>query len=287
MAPLFHQIALSVGSLVSVYACPAIASVLTGTGNLVDSTQRRVMETGDWLITAMLPGALVPGGAGYAATVEVRMLHAHVRWAQARHGYDSSEFGVPISQADLIRTWLDFTYTLCRALTRLGIGFTSEESGEIYRLWWHLGHLLGIDADLYRDITDHRAAAEMHALLDAANELPTQHSTQLTEAVLGVVASGLADKTRLPPKAARSLINALARRIHGKAKADSLDIPHSPFTAVLPLLASKTSRDRALLRRQPEKWAQATEKNMSSARALLTNVSIAEASVCQASLQAW
>jgi hypothetical protein len=283
VAPLFHQIVLSVGSLVNVYASPAIANVLVGNGKLVESTQRRVMETGDWLITTMLPGTLRPGGSGYVATIEVRMLHANVRWAQTRHGYDSSAFGVPISQADLARTWLDFTYTSCRALNRLGVGFTAEEFGEIYRLWWYLGHLLGIDPNLYRNITSQHDAAELHALLDATNEPPTQQSAQLTEAVLGVVASGLADKTNLPPKAARSLINACARRIHDKAKADSLGIPHSPFTAVLPLLARRTSRDRAMLRRQPEKWAQAIEKNMNSARGLLATLD--EPTTCQASFQ--
>lgn len=269
VAPLFHQIALSVGSLINVYASPAIANVLIGTGDLVDDVQRRIMATGDWLITTMLPGTLRPGGSGYVAAIEVRMLHANVRWAQTRHGYDRGAFGMPVNQADMARTWLDFTYTMCRALSRLGVDFTAEELGEIYQLWWYLGHLLGIDPTLYRNITNHGDAAELNALLDATNEPPTLHSAQLTEAVLGAVASGLADKTRLPPKAARSLINALARRIHGKTKADSLGIPYSRFTVVLPLLAWKASRDRALLRHQPEKWAQAIKKNMNSARALV------------------
>ena len=282
-AALFHQIALSVGSLINVYTSPAIANVLISTGELVDDAQRRIMKTGDWLITTMLPGTLRPGKSGYVATIEVRMLHANIRSAQTRHGYDSSAFGMPINQVDLARTWLDFTYTLGWALTRLGVEFTADEFGEIYRLWWYLGHLLGIDPNLYRNITNHDDAAELHALLDATNESPTRHSAQLTEALLDVVASGLADKIKLPPKAARSLVNALARRIHGKIKADSLGIPNSRFTVVLPLLARKTNRDRTLLRRQPEKWTQAIEKNMNSARALLAISN--EPNACQASFR--
>lgn len=269
VAPLFHQIALSVGSLINVYASPAIANVLIGSGELLDDVERRIKATGDWLITTMLPGTLRPGGSGYVATIEVRMLHTNVRWEQTRHGYDSGAFGIPINQADLARTWLDFTYTMCQALTRLGVEFTAEELSEIYRLWRYLGHLLGIDPNLYGNITNHHDAAALRALLDATNEPPTRHSTQLTEAVLGVVASGMAEKTGLPPKAARSLINALARRIHGKIKADSLGIPSSRITVALPLLTRKASRNRASLRRRPQKWAQTIEMNMNSARALV------------------
>lgn len=269
VAPVFKQLALSVGALVNTYSSPSIANVLSGTGLLVDAAKRRVEETGKWLLTAMLPGELRPGRAGYEATLQVRMLHAYIRWAQSRRGYDVAEFGVPIGQLDLARTWLDFTYTSYGALERMGIEFRAEEIDTLYQLWWYLGHLLGIDPRLYRNIHTQQEAARLLARLDATNGPVTDQSVALTNAVLTVVAELLSTQTKLPPKAARGIVNGLTHRVHGDAKALALRVPRSPIAAVLPLTAAMVRRDRSGLRQRPDRWGARIDANVASGRDLL------------------
>jgi len=86
--------------------------VLTTTGRLIDGAQRRAFKKpAKWLMAQMLPGALRPGQPGYVATLQVRMLHAHMRRLARSRGYDEAAFGAPINQVDLARTWMDFTVT--------------------------------------------------------------------------------------------------------------------------------------------------------------------------------
>ncbi|MDQ1505896.1 MAG: hypothetical protein QOD57_3623, partial [Actinomycetota bacterium] len=71
-----HLVSLSAGALLRVYESPSIANVLASTSRLIDGADRRIRETGQWVVTAMLPGALRAGEAGYVATLQVRLLHA-------------------------------------------------------------------------------------------------------------------------------------------------------------------------------------------------------------------
>jgi len=51
-----------------------------------------------------MPGGLLRGAPGYHATVQVRLLHARIRSSALKHGWDTTEWGVPISQVDVART---------------------------------------------------------------------------------------------------------------------------------------------------------------------------------------
>ncbi len=74
------QLLLGPGSLINTYRSPAIARVLIASGRLdTAAAARRISETGAWLGAAVQPGYLRVGAPGYVATVQVRLLHAHVR----------------------------------------------------------------------------------------------------------------------------------------------------------------------------------------------------------------
>jgi hypothetical protein len=85
-----HLIAQSAGSLVGVYASPSIGHVLALSGRLVEGASRRIQETGRWLAQAMAPGALRIGRPGYVATLQVRLLHAHMRRLAGRKHFDEA-----------------------------------------------------------------------------------------------------------------------------------------------------------------------------------------------------
>ncbi|GAA1015174.1 hypothetical protein Aple_068230 [Acrocarpospora pleiomorpha] len=248
-----HALTLALGALTHTYSSPAIAAVLIGTGELIKSTQRRLLETTDWLLRCMQPGALRVGGSGYVATLQVRMLHAQARARTLANGWDVAAFGTPISQVDLVRTWLDFLPVSYGCLSRLGYDLTSAEISDLYRTWWYIAHLLGIDPRLYRRITDHTTARQLLTVVDATNQPPDANSRALvTESVRAT--SGLFSLATVLPPISTETINATFRHINGDPIADLYAIRRTPAQALIPPTALATRNARTLARAIPLTW---------------------------------
>jgi len=262
-----HILSLSAGALVRVYESPSIAKVLSTTGRLVDRAERRLTETGTWVTQAMLPGNLRRGKPGYVATLDVRMLHAHMRKLALDRGYDSSLDGVPINQVDLARTWMDFTLTAFTAEELLGFGLTGRELDGLYRYWWYVAHLLGIDARLVEGITGNEGARRVDGLLQAVTGPVSDDSARLADATLDSIASLLQGFLRLPPRLTRPALDALTRRIHGVPMSQDLRIDPAPVAdALLTPAVAGFRTARAARRRSPERWEAAIDANIAGER---------------------
>ncbi|MYW73217.1 oxygenase MpaB family protein, partial [Pseudonocardia sp. SID8383] len=209
--PAVHTLSLSAGALLRTYGSPSIAVLLGTTGRLVESAERRLTETGTWLLAATLPGGMRPGSPGYVGTLQVRMLHARMRVLARGRGLDEAVHGTPVNQVDLVRTWLDFTLVSMRAEATIGFGLTPAETTEVYACWQLLAHQLGIDPELVRDVTSHAEAEELDALVTAVTGPPAPESRALAGALIGAVAALLVQPLRLPVPQGRRLLQALAR----------------------------------------------------------------------------
>jgi hypothetical protein len=256
-----HLISLSAGALVRVYASPSIARVLATTGRLIDGADRRILETGKWLTHAVAPGGLLVGGPGYISTIQVRMLHAHMRNVVRTKGFDESAFGAPINQVDLTRTWMDFTRTSFMAEEIMGFGLTVSELDELYRHWWYLAHLLGIDERLVRGLSSNEAAGRVNDMLDAVTGPPARESIELTEMTIAAINTELVEAIHVPGVSGLPVLQALARRFHGDAVADDLGIPrHDVTDSLLTPVVSMIREERAKTRLDADKWQQKIEK---------------------------
>jgi hypothetical protein len=263
VSPLWYELSAIGSALVHTYASPAIARLLTQTGRLTTMAPRRLAETGMWAGQATMPRGLLRGAPGYQATVQVRLLHARIRSSALKHGWDTAEWGIPIGQVDLARTWLDFTMTPFRALAGLGIELTRAEQNSLYRYWHYIAYLLGLHDGFYRDVTDHDSARELGNLFDLTIAAPDENSRALTAAMVGAQVELLASAPQpLMPRAAFSdLINGILRRTFGDDRADQLGIPVSsaaPFLVMIALANRETRRWQTLT---PESAAQALEEN--------------------------
>lgn len=267
MPPAVHMVSLSAGALIRVYESPSISQVLATTGRLIDGADRRIRETGKWVSTAMLPGGLRPGGPGYVATLQVRMLHAQMRRLARTRGFDEAQHGVPINQVDLARTWMDFTYTSMRAEEIMGFSLTSHETRSLYSYWWLLAHLLGIDPRLVQGVSTNEQAAKVDALFQYVTGPLIDDSVALASATLNSIADLLHAALRLPePLGARGLAS-LARMFHGDAVADELGIARSRAAdAVLATAIDRVRAVRTSLRAEPTKWSAHIENNLATAR---------------------
>jgi hypothetical protein len=268
--PASRMIALSAGALVRTYSSPSIAAVLGTTRRLVETADRRLLETGIWLNSAMLPGGLRPGAPGYVATLQVRMMHAHVRRHSGARGHDDTVYGVAINQIDLARTWMDFTLTSYRAEQAMGFDRTPSELGQAYRYWWYIAHLLGLDARLVEGISSHEQAARVDALLDAVTGPPSPGSAALAEASLVSIATKLHEIVGVPVALGRPALDALTRRFHGHALGDDLGLPRAAAADALlgPAIAGVRWSHRRT-RANPDAWRRVHEKGMAAARELI------------------
>lgn len=258
-----HLISLTAGALVKVYASTSIARVLATTGRLVEGAEKRVNETGLWLAKTMLPDGLQTGNPGYVATVQVRMLHAMMRPYVRTHGYDENVDGAAISQIDLARTWIDFTYTSMHAETVMGGEFTNSEIAEMYRYWWHIGHLLGIDARFYNGIKSHQEALKISEMLDAVTGLPVPQTSELVKSTMGAVSAAIKQIFPIPNQMSAAVQETLARMFHGDALADELKIKSHPEIKMLlqPFFSAMKAR-RSRRRANETKWNEGIDKEI-------------------------
>ncbi len=273
----WYELSAISSALVHTYASPAIARLLTQTGRLTTMAPRRLAETGMWAGQAIMPGGLLRGAPGYQATVQVRLLHARMRSSALQHGWDAAEWGVPINQVDVARTWLDFTLTPFRALAALGIELTQAEQNSLYQYWHYIAYLLGLEDDsFYQDVTDHERAQELRHLLDLTIGPPDENSRALTAAMVGALADLLASAPQpLMPRARFvDLIHGMLRRTVGDDHADQLGIPVSsaaPFLAIIALANSEARRWQTFT---PQSAAQALRENTAGRMAGNTSASV-------------
>ncbi|MBS0425694.1 MAG: DUF2236 domain-containing protein [Proteobacteria bacterium] len=238
-------VALGPGSLAHTYSSPPIAKVLMNTRNLQERTARRLAETATWSHQIVRPGGLAPGAPGYVHTLQVRLLHARVRAATLRAGTPQNG-RMPISQLDLLRTWLDFTAVPFNALQRLGLGFQEADIADLYALWQGIAHLLGVEPAYYHDIECQADALALLAAIDDVLPPPDENSRALTASMLEATAHLLRPKLHMPADVAVGLMRAFCRHIHGDEAADALGVETTWTTALLPGLvdANRYRRNR-------------------------------------------
>lgn len=245
---LWMTVSLGPGSLAHTYSSPNIAKVLMKTGNLDTSAPRRLAETGTWEQQTLRPGGLVAGAEGYIHTLQVRLLHARVRAGMLRKGWSTDEQGVPISQLDLVRTWLDFTYVPFSALEKIGITFSDQEFLDLYHLWQRVAHLLGVEPRFYRQVTDQASAARLLALIDASCPSPDENSRQLTDKMLTAVGQLLQPALGVPEQVAINLMHSFCRLFHSAEFCQAMGVKPNWTESLLPALADANRYQRHLER---------------------------------------
>lgn len=244
---LWISLSLGPGSLVHTYTAAPIARVLMATGNLDRMAERRILETGAWLTACVLPDGMAIGARGYVRTLQVRLLHARVRRALAQR----EPSRVAINQVEMARTWLDFTYVPFSAMRRLGVTFTRDELRDLYAMWRHIGHLVGVDPALYQSVIDDQSAAELLAAIDQRFGGVTPESRALTRAMLDALAKILSDKLPMTERMAFVLLSEVTRRIQGDALADELGVERTILRPAMGLVSALNRGRRWLQRKVP------------------------------------
>ncbi|MEO1054000.1 MAG: oxygenase MpaB family protein, partial [Bacteroidota bacterium] len=150
---------LNVKSLPLCYACSKGAKVLFMTGRLseqngsIDPLARRLMETAQMIVNAMMPGGLSSEGKGIVTMQKVRLIHASIRYFLKnpkfnKEGWDTATYGEPINQEDMAGTLMSFAALILKGLEQLNISLTTEEQNAYMHCWEIIGTMMGVDRDL-------------------------------------------------------------------------------------------------------------------------------------------
>jgi hypothetical protein len=227
-------IVLGAASLVSGYANSAASRPLELTGRYIENAGARTIEVGSWLVEVSRGGGLERHSTGFELTVRVRVIHALVRAAlRDDPAWDLRAWGVPICQAYLGYTLIEFCLIPVRGMRAIGAPHLPAEEEAAYARWRYLGHLLGIEpALLPRDRAEQERLEEIYLLtrppVDAycRDLVGSINSEFLVPEIEELLPARPARLRRLAPP----VVHGLERVFLGDRIADELGIPQAPRT---------------------------------------------------------
>jgi hypothetical protein len=221
------MIVLSAWSLINGYHSSAAVKPLAFTGQLHRNTQRRLAETARFVSEVSQVDGLRAGRPGRDISLRVSVIHAHVRRACLQSDQWRIEaWGVPINQADMFGTLLEFSLLMMDGAQRLGFFLTLEEREAILAMWRYCGHLSGVHPWLLEQLGSETKTRRLADLLRLVQPGPDQDSLTLTEQLLKVPNQKAKGKGSPALAVAVSRIhNGLARAFNGPTVADDLRIP--------------------------------------------------------------
>ncbi|MGV8907427.1 MAG: oxygenase MpaB family protein [Propionicimonas sp.] len=227
-------IVLGAASLVGGYANAAASRPLELTGRYVESAGVRTIEVASWLVEASTTGGLERYGKGFELTVRVRIIHALVRAAlRDDPRWNAPAWGVPICQAFLAYTLVEFCLIPLRGMAAIGAVFLPHEESAYYARWRYIGHLLGIAPALLSKNREEQEALEQLYLLtrpeveDYCRDLVAAINNEFL--VLEIEQLLIRPLHGLAPR----IVHALERVFLGDQIADELAIPATRLTHLI------------------------------------------------------
>jgi hypothetical protein len=130
------------------YQFSSFNKTLLRTGVLEKGSNKRFAETLQWALDVNGEGGLEPLGAGYQATIRVRLIHEYVRrHVAALPDWRGDEWGLPVNQTDMAATLVGALIAPPAAGLGLGIVLSPSELDDIAHMTRYVGWLMGIRED--------------------------------------------------------------------------------------------------------------------------------------------
>lgn len=224
---LVGMIILSAWSLLNGYHSSAAVKPLVMTGQLRHNAQRRLAETARFVSEATQVNGLRRGHLGHEISVRVRLIHAHVRRdCLESERWRTDEWGLPINQADMLGTLLEFSLLMMDGARRLGFELTESEADAILALWRYCGHLSGVDPWLLSQLQSEAKVRRIADLIHLVQPGPDEDSATLAEALLQVPGQNVPGKAHSwIARFVTRFHHGLARALNGPEIADDLGLP--------------------------------------------------------------
>lgn len=138
-------------SLPYTYMAEKPANVLRMTKLLIEQPERRVFETAQFVFDVMDENWWEPDKRGILTALKVRIMHASMRHIildkDGGEKWDE-EWGMPISQEDLVATNQTFSLEFFKGIEYLGDSLSEEEQIAWFHTWKRIGQLMGVQDNL-------------------------------------------------------------------------------------------------------------------------------------------
>lgn len=171
-------------ALMGGYLLSGFNQSLVLTGALNRGTARRVAETGKWWIDCTEEGGLRRFADGFRDTLHVRLVHGLVRRnLNARDDWDHGQWGLPLSQVDMVATYLGFCVVMLGGLRKMGVPVTRRNSRAVMHLWKYAAWLMGVEEKWLVDSESEGIVMLHHTLLTQSR--PDHTSVELGRALAG------------------------------------------------------------------------------------------------------
>jgi hypothetical protein len=208
-----------------------------------DQVGRRLIETLRWAANASKPGGMRRFSDGFRITMQVRWIHAAVRYHCSRSkDWDWNDWGISVDNTDAVYTMGTlFAESVINALDTAGVHLSAREREDVVALWRYIGHVMGIPEDInFTDWADlQRKSAIIRMLEHPADEgcrtLLNSLVTYMCEGEIEgyQVLPKLVD-SRLTPERKRALTHGLMRAWAGDEICDQLGVPDNKLRYLVP-----------------------------------------------------
>lgn len=265
---------LSAWSLMNGYHCGPAVKPLAFTRQLEAMAPRRLAETGRFITEVTQSGGLQRHARGLEIAVRVRLMHAAVRVQLERAPeWRTRAWGVPINQADMLGTTMEFSLLWLRGAEQMGFHFTDEEREDVLHLWRYVGWLSGVEDALLGWIDSFACGVRVAEMIHLVQPGPDDDSLALAAALRNVplqIARSPIEK--LSAKWIVRYHDGLTRAFNGDRIADDLRIPNAHWKhSIVPTRVVVRSMERVRRALPGATWL-ATELGNRRVRAQIAHI---------------
>ena len=215
-------------SLPNAYAAGNGAQVLEITARLLESPERRIFRTAQFIMDVMQAGGLGPYGRGMISAKKVRLIHASIRHYIADRDFWreqwNMDWGLPINQEDLAGTMMDFCAGVLQGLDSAGVKLSEQEQAAYVHAWSVVGSIVGVDEALIP--TGVQEAFDLANMITGRQWRQSQAANDLAAAEIGFFQKHL-------PGWLSGLPRTAIRRFAGNQVADLLEVGPADWTRIL------------------------------------------------------
>lgn len=149
------------------YMAEKPANVLRITKLLITQPERRIFETAQFVFDVMDKDWWMPDKRGILTATKVRLMHAAMRHVILHDTENpwNMEWGMPITQEDLVATNQTFSLEFIKGVTYVGDMLTPEEQKAWFYTWKKIGQIMGVQEKLLCDSIE-EAWDLQHAIYD-------------------------------------------------------------------------------------------------------------------------
>ncbi len=203
-------------SLPYCYAGANGAQVLFLSKRIYEDAPRRLLETSQFVLDVMDPDAFETG-KGFTSALNVRLMHAAIRYhILASDSWDYS-WGHPINQEDMAGTIAAFSFICIRGLRKVGYRLNNSDVDAFLHLWNVIGYIMGVRYELLPDTS--LEACRLDQWIRERQFRPSEAGKALTKALIDTMSKEPLEG--LPS----DFVASYTRFLLGEEIADILDVP--------------------------------------------------------------